>query len=199
MAKMADGRFDRRAVLENAQRLAQQNKVSQAIEAYEQLVRHDPSDWSSANTLGDLLVRARLVDQAIGEYVRIAHYLVSTGFLARAGAIYRKVLRLDPKHADALRQTESLNIQRFAKPGDTPRRALEPLDRLEPVPAPAVNPALAEPMRSALEPTSQTESVNAAAVAPAPTPATPSGAMAPESDSGRDCTWSWDQPDPSPA
>ena len=168
----ADGRFDRRAALDNAQRLVQQNKLSQAIEAYERLTRQDPSDWASANTLGDLLVRAHRADQAIREYLRVAHYLTSTGFLARAGAIYRKVLRLDPTHVEALRETESLNIQRFAKPGDQARRVEEAQARVDPAPVAADHPATAE--------------------------TTPASTTA-ERDDRHDCTWSLDQPDPSPA
>ena len=193
----ADGLFDRRSVLDSAQRLVQQNKVPQAIEAYEQLVRHDPSDWSSANTLGDLLVRARLVDQAIREYLRIADYLAGAGFLARAGAIYKKVLRLDPQHVDALRQTESVHLQRFAKPGGQAQQVQEPV-RVDPEP-PAMNPAPAEPMRLSFEPTSQTESVAVAEVDSGPAPASPSAAVVTENDQRQDCAWSLDQPDPSPA
>ena len=176
MANLArGGRFDRRAALDNAQRLVQQNKLSQAIDAYEQLTRQDPSDWTSANTLGDLLVRAHRADQAIREYLRVAQCLTSTGFLARAGAIYQKVLRLDPTHAEALRQMESLNIQRFAKPGDQANRVPEAQVRVDPEP------------------------IAVAAIEPAPTADTPSAATVTERDGGLDCTWSLDQPDPSPA
>jgi tetratricopeptide (TPR) repeat protein len=199
MEKMAaEERFDRRALLENAQHLVQQNKVSQAIHAYEQLVRHDPGDWNSANTLGDLLVRARHVDQAIREYIRIAHYLVSTGFLARASAIYKKVLRLDPTNADALRQTQSLNIQRFTKPDHPSRGVLQSPIQAAPAPAPLTNTALDEPAHRSLQP-APSEPVNAIAADPAPTPATPSAASASERDTELGSTWSWDQPDPSPA
>ena len=92
-----------------------EGKVPQAIEAYAQVVRHDPADWSSGNTLGDLLVRAGLTQQAIREYTRVADDLAKAGFLARAAAIYKKVLRLNPKHEDALRETESLQVQRLAQ------------------------------------------------------------------------------------
>ena len=176
MANLAAyGRFDRRAALYNAQRLVQQNKLSPAIEAYERLTRQDPSDWASANTLGDLLVRAHRADQAIREYLRVAHYLTSTGFLARAGAIYRKVLRLDPTHVEALRETESLNIQRFAKPGDQARRVEEAQVRVDPPP------------------------VAVAGVDHPATPETTPASTTAERDDRHDCTWSLDQPDPSPA
>jgi len=176
MANLAgDGRFDRRAALDNAQRLVRQNKLSPAIEAYERLTRQDPSDWASANTLGDLLVRAHRADQAIREYLRVAHHLTSTGFLARAGAIYQKVLRLDPTHVEALRETESLNIQRFTKPGDQAKRVGETQVQVDPAP------------------------VAAAVVDQPATPETPPASKTTEGDNRDDCTWSLDQPDPSPA
>lgn len=158
MAKSAtDGRFDRRSALDKAQSLMQQGKVPQAIEAYEQVVRHDPTDWSSANTLGDLLVRAGLGQQAIREYTRIADDLAKAGFLARAGAIYKKVLRLNPEHVDALRETESLQVQRFAQVSGPSR---QPANQVSPEPAPSSAPSpLPEPARLAFEATSQTEAI----------------------------------------
>lgn len=116
MAKeRALGPFDRRAVLEDARRLVQQNKIPLAIEAYEQVVHHDPDDWTSRNALGDLLVKARLVDQASDEFIRAAEVLVKAGFLARAAGFYKKVLRLDPGHAEALRRADALQALRFEK------------------------------------------------------------------------------------
>ena len=169
----ADGRFDRRTALDNAQRLAQQNKLSQAIEAYEQVTRQDPGDWASANTFGDLLVRANRTDQAIREYLRVARHQTDAGFVARAGAIYKKVLRLDPTHVEALRETESLNIQRFAKAGDPAKRAVE-----------------------------EQAQIDQKAAAAIVHPATPEPALASTMDvpgDRHDCTWSLDEPDPSPA
>jgi tetratricopeptide (TPR) repeat protein len=158
MAKIAtDGRFDRRSALDKAQSLVQQGKVAQAIEAYEQIVRHDPTDWNSGNTLGDLLVRAGLTQQAIREYTRVADDLAKEGFLARAGAIYKKVLRLNPTHVDALRETESLQVQRFAqasRPSHQPANQVAP----EPVPSSTASP-LPEPARLAFEATSQTDTI----------------------------------------
>jgi tetratricopeptide (TPR) repeat protein len=169
----ADGRFDRRTALDNAQRLVQQNKLSRAIGAYEQLTREDPRDWASANTFGDLLVRANRTDQAILEYLRVAHHLTDAGFLARAGAIYKKVLRLEPAHVEALRGTESLNIQRFATPGDPAKRGGEGQVRVDPAPAAAAS--VVHPM----------------------TPETTGTSTHAECDDRPDRTWSLDQPDPS--
>jgi tetratricopeptide (TPR) repeat protein len=146
MAKSATHRrFDRRSALDKAQILMHQGKVPQAIEAYTEIVRHDPADWSSANTLGDLFVRAGLTQQAIDEYARIADDLANAGFFARAGAIYKKVLRLDPKHVDALRQTESLQGQRFAQTGGPSRQS---------------------PAQAPSEPASQTATASAAEAVP---------------------------------
>ena len=171
MANQAtDGRFDRRTALDKAHRLAQQNKLSQAIEAYEQVTRHDPTDWASANTFGDLLVRANRTDQAICEYLRVARHQTAAGFFARAGAIYKKVLRLDPTHVEALGEAESLNPRRFTTPGDPAKRGGE-----------------------------EQAQVDQKAAAAVVHPATPEAALAstiPVPDDRRDCTWSLDQPDP---
>ena len=150
-------RFDRRLALDKAQILMQQGKVPQAIEAYTQVVRHNPADWSSANTLGDLFVRAGLTQQAIHEYTRIADDLAKAGFFARAGAIYKKVLRLNPKHVDALRETESLQVQRFAPAGGSSRQS--PAQAPSEPGSPTATDSLAEPVPLAFEATSPTDAI----------------------------------------
>lgn len=96
--------FDRAAALRNAGNLLRQRKVEAAIEEYLRIVEHDPRDWSTANTLGDLYVRADRRDKAIEQFTRIADTFLADGFLSRAWAVYKKVLKLDPDHEHALLQ-----------------------------------------------------------------------------------------------
>ena len=94
--------IDRAATLKNAEKLLRQGKVEPAIAEYLHLVEDQPRDWNLANTLGDLYARAGQLDKAIEQFTRIADTLNREGFLPKASAIYKKILKLKPDHEHAL-------------------------------------------------------------------------------------------------
>jgi len=96
--------IDRAATLKNAEKLLRQGKIEPAIAEYLRVVEDQPRDWNLANTLGDLYVRAGNVDKAVEQFTRIADSLNEEGFLPKASAIYKKVLKLKPDHEHALLQ-----------------------------------------------------------------------------------------------
>jgi len=94
--------IDRTATLKNAEKLLRQGKIQPAIAEYLRLVEDQPRDWNLANTLGDLYVRAQQVDKGVEQFTRIADSLNEAGFLPKASAIYKKILKLKPDHEHAL-------------------------------------------------------------------------------------------------
>jgi tetratricopeptide (TPR) repeat protein len=96
--------LDRAAALRNAEKLLRQGKVDPAITEYLRIVEDQPRDLNSTNTLGDLYIRAGQVDKAIEQYLRIAAILYDDGFLSKAGALYKKILKFKPDHEAALLQ-----------------------------------------------------------------------------------------------
>jgi tetratricopeptide (TPR) repeat protein len=94
--------IDRAATLRNAEKLLRQGKLDAAIGEYVRVVEEQPRDWNTANMLGDLYVRARQVDKALAQFTRIADSLRDEGFLPKAGALYKKVLKLRPGDEHAL-------------------------------------------------------------------------------------------------
>jgi tetratricopeptide (TPR) repeat protein len=88
--------IDREDTLKRAEKLLRQGELDAAIAEYMKVVEEHPGDWATANTLGDLYVRAGHQDLAAGQYVRIARHFVDEGFYPRAGAIYKKLLKLRP-------------------------------------------------------------------------------------------------------
>jgi len=89
--------IDRAATLRNAEQLVRQGQLDAAIAEYVQVVEAFPRDWTTANTLGDVYVRAKQVNKGIEEFVRIADGLSHEGFLSKAAALYKKALRLMPE------------------------------------------------------------------------------------------------------
>lgn len=96
--------FDRAATLRSAEKLLRQGKLDQAIAEYLRVVEDQPRDWNTANVLGDLFVRAGKPDKAIEQFVAAADSLSDEGTLAKAAALYRKILKLRPEHEHALLQ-----------------------------------------------------------------------------------------------
>lgn len=96
--------IDRAATLRTAEKLLRQGKLDQAIAEYVRVVDDQPRDWNTANVLGDLYVRAGKPDKAIEQFVAAADSLSDEGTLAKAAALYRKILKLRPEHEHALLQ-----------------------------------------------------------------------------------------------
>jgi tetratricopeptide (TPR) repeat protein len=92
---------DRDETLKKAEKLLKQGNLPGAIEEYVRLVEDRPRDWNLANALGDLYVKAGDMDLAAEQFTRVADHLCAEGFLPRAAAVYKKVLKVrsDDDHA----------------------------------------------------------------------------------------------------
>ena len=87
----------REQILQEAEKLAARGKLDAAAREYRRALEHSPNDTNTLNRLGDLLVRANQMGDAIDVYTRIASHFSSDGFFLKAIAIYKKINRLDPQ------------------------------------------------------------------------------------------------------
>jgi len=94
--------FDREGTLRKAEKLLRQGKLDLAIAEYRAVIEDQPSDWNTANTLGDLYQRAGQLDKAIAQYNDIAAHLANEGFFPKAVALYRKILKIKPDEERAM-------------------------------------------------------------------------------------------------
>jgi len=94
--------FDREGTLRKAEKLLRQGKLDGAIAEYRTVIEAEPTDWNTANTLGDLYYRAKQIDKATAEYYRIADHLAGEGFLPKAVALYKKILKIKPDEERAM-------------------------------------------------------------------------------------------------
>jgi tetratricopeptide (TPR) repeat protein len=88
--------IDRDATLRKAEKLLRQGRLDQAIAEYNRIIQEQPQDWSTANAVGDLLVRAGQLEGGIEHFTRIADHFFAEGFFPRAAAVYKKILKLAP-------------------------------------------------------------------------------------------------------
>ena len=90
--------IDREAALKKAEKFLRQGKLDSAIEEYVRLIDDQPRDWNSINALGDLYVRAGNTERAVAQFARVADHLFDEGFFPKASALYKKVLKVHPRH-----------------------------------------------------------------------------------------------------
>ncbi len=103
--------FDREAALKSAEKALRQGRVEVAIAEYARIVEAQPRDWNSANALGDLYVKSKQLDKGVEQYTRIADHLAGEGFLPKAAALYKKILKFKPDDEYALLQSAEIAAQ----------------------------------------------------------------------------------------
>ena len=77
-----------------AEKLVRQGKIEAAIGVYDQLLAKDPDATSAQNRMGDLYVRLGKLDVAFVIFSQIAERYARDGFLVKAVAINKKIVRL---------------------------------------------------------------------------------------------------------
>lgn len=89
--------FEKAKVLKAAEKFLSQGKINAAIKEYRQIIENDPDDLTTLNMLGDLCARAKLNDEAISCFTRIAEHYRDKEFHLKAIAMYKKIERLTPR------------------------------------------------------------------------------------------------------
>ena len=100
--------IDRAETLRNAETLLRQGKIEPAIAEYLRVLEEQPGDWTTANTLGDLYVRTGQTAKAVEQFRAIADNFSAQGFLPKASALYKKILKLVPDDEQALVQSAEI-------------------------------------------------------------------------------------------
>lgn len=99
---------DKNKALHVAERLLRQGKLQEALS---ELQRNSaPDDLLTLNRMGDLLARQGRNAEAIDYYRKIAQRFEQNGFLSKAVAIHKKIVRLDTKNAESLVRLGELNV-----------------------------------------------------------------------------------------
>lgn len=93
--------LNKRKVLDSARKLAQKGAKAKALKEYQLLLQADPRDAKLLLEVGDCYRRWGQTEDAIAQYAKVAQQYRQDGFDARAVAVYKQILNLDPKHYSA--------------------------------------------------------------------------------------------------
>jgi len=103
--------FNKTKILEAAQKFLGAGKIPQAIEQYQQILRHEPEDQVTLMTIGDLYVRAGDGRQALDYFEKLAQIFANDGFISKSIAIYKKIAKLVPDEIAPLERLAELYVQ----------------------------------------------------------------------------------------
>jgi tetratricopeptide (TPR) repeat protein len=90
--------INKRKVLDAARKFAQKGAKQKALKEYNKLIQVDPRDAKLLLEVGDAYRRWGQVEEAITQYNKVANQYKQDGFDARAVAVLKQILNLDPKY-----------------------------------------------------------------------------------------------------
>ena len=106
-----------------ADRYISRGRLEDGIRQHLAIAEENPGDLTHLNRVGDLLVRAGRAHRAVALFLKVGRAYAEQGFLAKAIAIYQKVLRCDPRRPGVEAELAKLYL-RSGLPVD--ERALHP-------------------------------------------------------------------------
>ncbi len=87
-------------LIQEAEKLAAKGKLDAAVEQFQKALKQGPPDGVLLNRLGDLLLKANRVGEAVAAYQQAADVYAKEGFLMKAIAAEKKANRANPQKTD---------------------------------------------------------------------------------------------------
>lgn len=94
-------------LIEEAEKLAAKGKLNAAVEQFQKALKQGPPDGVLLNRLGDLLLKANRVEEAVEAYQKAADTYAAQGFILKAVAAEKKANRADPQKTDTYERLAS--------------------------------------------------------------------------------------------
>src|SRR4029078_9257890 len=86
----------REQLVKVAEKFVAKGRIDSAIKEYLKVLKENPNDVNTLNRVGDLYARLSRIDDAVRLFTQIAQQYTEDGFLVKAIAIYKKIIKLDP-------------------------------------------------------------------------------------------------------
>jgi tetratricopeptide (TPR) repeat protein len=83
--------------METARRAVEKGQLDKAIREYQKVVEEDPKDVRVWLKIGDLFAKKGAKPEATETYTKVARFYSEQGFYLKAVAVYKQILKLDPR------------------------------------------------------------------------------------------------------
>src|SRR5688572_10835547 len=92
--------INKNKVMEAAQKFAEKGQTDKAIKEYLKIVQEDPKDVRVWLKVGDLYAKKGSKQEATETYLKVAQFYGDQGFYLKAVAVYKQILKLEPRLVD---------------------------------------------------------------------------------------------------
>ncbi|HTE55040.1 MAG TPA: tetratricopeptide repeat protein [Kofleriaceae bacterium] len=89
--------INKNKVMDAARKARDKGQVDKAIKEYLKIVREDPKDVRVWLKIGDLYAKKGAKAEATETYLKVAKFYSEQGFYLKAVAVYKQILKLDPR------------------------------------------------------------------------------------------------------
>jgi protein TonB len=103
--------FNKSQAQDAAKQYVLQNNVQAAVELYREIVEADPTDLTAISTLGDLYASAGRLQEAMGQFSRVADSYIESGFTREAIATLNKLIAVDSANTQIATKLADLYAQ----------------------------------------------------------------------------------------
>jgi tetratricopeptide (TPR) repeat protein len=98
-------------MIKKIQDLVQKRKWEKIRKGYEDLIEKNPKDTRSRLKLGDMYVKQGKVAKAVEQYTETAEIFAKAGFHLKSIALFKQILKIQPKSVPALRRAAQISYQ----------------------------------------------------------------------------------------
>jgi pilus assembly protein FimV len=103
--------FNKEKVMDAARKFVDKGQIDKAVKEYLRIVHEDPKDVRVWLKIGDLYAKKGSKQDAIDTYLKVARFYYDQGFFLKAVAVYKQILKLDPRHVDVILKLAELYRQ----------------------------------------------------------------------------------------
>ncbi|MBA3539667.1 MAG: tetratricopeptide repeat protein [Deltaproteobacteria bacterium] len=103
--------FNKDKVMDAARKFVDKGQIDKAVKEYLRIVHEDPKDVRVWLKIGDLYAKKGSKQEAIETYLKVARFYHDQGFFLKAVAVYKQILKLDPRLVEVILKLAELYRQ----------------------------------------------------------------------------------------
>ena len=103
--------FNKEKVMDAARKFVDKGQIDKAVKEYLRIVSEDPKDVRVWLKIGDLYAKKGAKQEATETYLKVARFYHEQGFFLKAVAVYKQILKIDPRLVEVILKLAELYRQ----------------------------------------------------------------------------------------